>query len=124
MRLTWRDGATTLLGALVVAMGLATTRSWGWPLLGSYRTGIVLLAVVGVVTCAVGGMTVGDEPPSFKGLPLSRLLHLAVPVIVVVGLVSPSRGAVLALVGVIAAQWAVATIRHLLGTLPARPRIA
>jgi hypothetical protein len=123
MKLTWKDGLTTALGGLIVAMGLAVTRAWGWPMLGSYRTGIIVLAVVGVVACAVGGMGFEGAAPSFTGrfAALSRLLHVGVGVVVVVGLVAPSRGAVIALVAIIAVQWAVATLRHAFATVAHRP---
>jgi hypothetical protein len=31
MRLTWRDGITTVLAALVVLVTLAATQGWDWP---------------------------------------------------------------------------------------------
>jgi len=36
-RLTWRDGATTVLAGVTLVAVLAVTREWGWPLLGSAR---------------------------------------------------------------------------------------
>ena len=116
MRLSWRDGLATVLGAVVVAVGLAVTRSWDWPMLGSYRAGILVLAVVGVAACAVGGMSYQAKGPSFTGrfAAISRLLHLGIATVVVIGLIRPSRGAVIVMIGIIAAQWAVATLRHAL----------
>jgi hypothetical protein len=32
MRLTWRDGATTVLAALTVVVMLALTQAWSWPM--------------------------------------------------------------------------------------------
>jgi hypothetical protein len=120
VRLTWKDAVTTALGALIVVMAFGILEGWGWFMLGSYRTGVLALAVVGLATCAVGGMTDTSEAPSFKGRFPSQILHLGVLVILLIGLILPSRAAVVAMAAVIVAQWAVATLRHALGAVPAR----
>jgi hypothetical protein len=112
MRLSWKDGAATAVGALVVAMVLAVTRGWGWPLLGSERIGVLLLATVGLVMCALGGLSETGTPPTFAGRPVSGLLHVAVGVLLVVGLAAPSRWTVFAMGGVILGQWLVSSIAH------------
>ena len=64
MRLTWRDGVAALFAVVVGLITLAVTQGWGWPLLGSYRAGIVALALVGVPMCLIGGYAFWDSPPS------------------------------------------------------------
>lgn len=54
MRLTWRDGAATTMAGLVLAILLAATQAWSWPLLGDFRAGVVALAIVGFAMCSVG----------------------------------------------------------------------
>jgi len=55
MRLTWRDGITTVLAALVVLVTLAATQGWDWPLLGSERAAVAALTVLGYAMCVFGG---------------------------------------------------------------------
>lgn len=62
MRLTWRDGVAALFAVVVGLITVAVTREWGWPLLGSYRAGIVALALVGVPMCLIGGYAFWDSP--------------------------------------------------------------
>jgi hypothetical protein len=118
MKLTWKDGAATILVGAAAAATLAVTKGWDWPLLGSYRWGVVMLAVVGVITCAVaGGAGEGiatKEPATFEGPlgALARLLHLAVPAILLIGLIAPSAGVVLAMGADVLALWVVGTIHH------------
>lgn len=117
MRLTWRDAVATVLVGVVVAAALAATRSWGWPLLGSYRAAIGVLAVVGVAACSTAGGGAGvatKEPPTFTGAlgGVARILHLGVAALVVIGLIWPSAWSVLALGSVVGALWFVGTVHH------------
>jgi len=70
MHLTWRDGVTALFAVVVGVSTLAVTQDWGWPLLGSYRAGIIALALVGVPTCLIGRVCVLGQPR----LPPPRLI--------------------------------------------------
>jgi hypothetical protein len=65
MKLTWKDGFATLLTGAAVAVTLAVTRSWDWPLLGSTRAGIAALGVIGIFGCATAGSANSAE--TFKG---------------------------------------------------------
>ena len=119
MRLTWKDGIATVLVGLVVAAAFAAADSWGWPLLGSDRAAIVILAVVGIAACAVAGGGSGaaaKEPPTFDGPvgAIAAALHVGVAVLVVVGLVVPSAVAVFALATDIGVLWMVGTMHHIL----------
>jgi hypothetical protein len=116
MRLTWRDGVATLFAALVGLTALAVTQSWGWPLLGSYRAGIVALALVGVPMCLIGGYAFWDSP-AFKHPALilrdpfliatSTLGFVAVGLIVA-GLVSGTQAPFVGLAGVMGILWIIA----------------
>jgi len=61
MRLTWRDGVAAVFAGLIVLIVLAVTGSWGWPLLGSYRAGIVALVLLAVPMCVIGGYAFWDS---------------------------------------------------------------
>lgn len=117
MRITWRDGIATILVGFVAAATLAATGDWGWPVLGSYRAAVGVLALVGLFTCAVAGVGEGGtakEPPAFRGAPgaIARLLHLGVGVLFVIGLIAPAGWVVLAMGADIVAIWLVGTAHH------------
>ena len=64
MRLTWRDGVTTILAGCTVAIAMAVAQGWGWPLLGSVAAGVAVLGAVGLAMCVLGAST--DSAPSLK----------------------------------------------------------
>ena len=53
MKLTYRDAITTALATLVVAITLAITQGWAWPMLGSPRAGIIAVGILGVAMCSI-----------------------------------------------------------------------
>jgi hypothetical protein len=84
MRLTYRDGIAAILAAAVIAVTFAVTQGWDWPLLGTTRSGIVALGILGVAGCAVGNRS--DDMASAKEL-VRRPGMIAGSVLGVVGLV-------------------------------------
>jgi hypothetical protein len=117
MRLTWRDGVTTLLMALVVAVALAVTQRGDWPLLGSYRSGVGVLGVVGITMCSIGSSL---EASSFRS-PLVRFASVlggVAVVLIVAGLIAGTETLFLTLAADIAVLWVVATLRHALEGRP------
>jgi hypothetical protein len=120
MRLTWRDGVATVLAGLVVAVALAVTRSWDWPLLGSYRAGVAALGVIGWSMCILGGPRTAS---SFKGpfvVFASALGGLAL-VLVIVGLVTGTQGPFIWLAVDIEVLWATTTLHHAVSARQAPP---
>jgi hypothetical protein len=116
MRLTWRDGMTTFLAGLTVVIALAVTQDWGWPLLGSYRWGVGVLAVVGL-TAGCGYRTatwsVGD-PFIWMG----SALGVVALGLIVAGLIVGTQVLFVALAVDLVALWIVATIHHAVGPVP------
>lgn len=117
MRLTWRDGITTVLAALVVLVTLAATQGWDWPLLGSERSAIGMLGVLGYAMCYAAG-----TPKAFLSMKggyrtLSSVLGAVALLIFVVGLIWPSETWLVLLAADILLLWAIATVRH--GVRPA-----
>ena len=120
MRLTWRDGVATVLAGLVVAVALAVTGSWDWPLLGSYRAGVAALGAIGWSMCILGGPR---TTTSFKGpfvVFASALGGLAL-VLVIVGLVTGTQGTFIWLAVDIEILWATATLDHAVSARQAPP---
>lgn len=120
MRLTWRDGVATVLAGSVVAVVLAVTRSWDWPMLGSYRAGVGALGVIGWSMCIFGSSI---TQASFKGpfvVFASALGGLAL-FLVIVGLVTGTETPFILLAVVIEVLWAATTLRHSVSARQAGP---
>lgn len=113
MRLSWRDGIATGLGVFAIFVYRAVTESWGWALLGSYRSGTLVLAGVGLAMCIVGGQLVTPTKTD-PMLNLGWLLGSMAFVVTLIGVIAPSKGAFELLAIDVAVLWGVATIRHTL----------
>lgn len=93
---------------------------WGWPLLDSFRVGIVALAVVGVPMCLIGGYSFWDSPAFrhpvliFKDmfLTVAAALGFVALVLIVVGLIAGTQAPFVGLAAVMGSLWIVATLRH------------
>lgn len=130
MRLTWRDGLTTALAALVAVVAVAVLQQWDWPLLGSYHAGIVAVGVIGLAMCGVGAYQFWNaavERPSAilkdAFLILGVVLGLTATTVLVIGLIDGTRTQFVWMVAAIGALWVVATARHAVEEVPrgARP---
>jgi hypothetical protein len=117
MRLTWRDGLSTAPAVVVVAVVLALTQGWGWPLLGDYRAGVIALTVVGLLM-VVAGASVRTFSTVDPFLAASTLLGLAAAAVVVCGVTLASQEAFLILAAVVVALWIIATLRHAVEPAP------
>jgi len=110
MGLTAKDAFTTLLAGLTILVALATTQGWGWPLLGSYRGGVVVLGVLGIAAgCGYSAKSWSFRSP-FIGL--GSLLGFAAMVLLVGGLIAGTETWFVALAVDLLALWFVATLRH------------
>jgi hypothetical protein len=119
MGITWRDGVNTVLAGLVGAIGLAVTGEWGWPLLGSYRSGTVALGIVGIAMCSFSGWgtAAATERPGRGTVAVGSVLGGLALVLIVAGVIVGSELLFMALAVDTLALWLIATIRHaLVGT--------
>jgi len=101
----------------------AVIEAWGWPLLGSYRTGVAILGFIGIAMCASGSQ-VGEGKQMRAPLTVAiSFLGAAALVLVVWGLIVVSEAVFTALAIDIVVLWAITTLRHAAGTLAVpRPR--
>ncbi|MFB3738757.1 MAG: hypothetical protein ACE14W_07305 [Candidatus Velamenicoccus archaeovorus] len=126
MHLTWRDGVATIAAAVGAVLTLAVARSWDWPLLGSYRMGVIALFLVAQPMCRTGGAAfwTGEavkHPALVRHDPLlatTMALGAVATVLVVVGLVMGTRGPFLVLAGVMGLMWLLTTLRHAIEAAP------
>lgn len=111
--LTWKDGLTTILFAAAIAVMLAVTQAWGWPLLGSHRAGALLLGLLGLGMCA-GGAVEGRRRSRVYSTTMAALGSMAL-VLLIWGIIAGSEAVFLALGATIGVMWLASTIGHALG---------
>lgn len=117
MRLTWRDGVETILAGAAVAITLAVTLEWRWPLLGSVGAGILVLGAVGWAMCIFSG---SRSAPSIKDPYTAAMSVLGVIalVLIVIGLIAKSETVLVALAAVTILMWLASTTAHALAHGP------
>ncbi len=121
MQLTWRDGAATVLAALVVAVLLAVTQAWSWPLLGDYRAGVVALTILGFGMCTAG-LRVTEASAFTQPLTIvGSVLGVTALGLVIFGLIFGTQALFVALAITVLALWLVTTIDHAMPAAPERP---
>ena len=111
MRLTWRDGVTTILAVSIGAATLAVTEDWDWPLFTSTRAAIGAVGAIGLAMCIVGGSRDVSPVKGAFGV-VATALGIAAFVLIVLGLITGSESVLLALDGVIGVLWFTTTLRH------------
>ena len=120
MKLTWKDGATTILAGLAVVAVVAALQGWGWPLLGSVAAAVGVVGAIGWAMCMLGGAT--GSVPSMKDpftVVMSVLGSIAL-ILIIVGVITASEGVLVALAAVTIVMWMVSTTAHVLkGQQPA-----
>jgi hypothetical protein len=111
MRLTWRDGATTLLAAAVVGIYAAHIAGWAVPFVENARWATLLVGGVGLSMCIVGGSaaTIAAKGTFFV---VAGTFGGAAMLLMLVGLVTGWSLALGLLTADIVLLWIVSTIRH------------
>lgn len=126
MHVTWRDAAATALGLLGGVVVLAVTQGWDWPLLGTYRAGVVALAAIGIPMCLIGAYPFWDsvafrQPRLILRDPLltiAAVLGFAAATTLVIALVTGTELPFLSLAVLMGVLWLVATLRHAVEAVP------
>lgn len=128
MKLSWHDAAATLVVAVAAGLYWAFVADVGLPLVSGARVLAVLMFVLGVTACAVGGGVVpADTDAQGQRGVWSRVFAahgaLAFALMVFV-LVTGSTGALAGLTALIVGLWLVTTVRRLVAsvTSPRTPR--
>ena len=126
MRLTWRDGVATGLGLMGAVVVLAVLQGRDWPLLGTYRAGVVALAAIGVPMCLIGAYPFWDSVAFANPwlilrdpfLTISAVLGFAAATALVIGLVTGTELPFVSLAVLMGVLWFVATVRHAVEKAP------
>lgn len=112
MNLTWRDGATTVLAGVTVAVAVAVTQEWDWPLLGSVTAGVGVLGAVGWAMCILGGKTAPEWSMKNPFTVAMAVLGSVALALIAVGLFTGSEAVFVALAVVTVVMWMASTSAH------------
>jgi hypothetical protein len=111
MRLTWRDGLTTLLAILVVAIYAAHAAGVAIPVVDGARGATLLIGIAGFGMCLVAGT--GAEAPSKGGYTvLASALGISALSLIVVSLITGWDLAVPLLAADTVLLWLISTAHH------------
>ena len=122
MRITWKDGVTTVMAVVIAAIFAAQALAWSWPLLADVRSATLAVGIIGLGMCAVGSDPTAVTSKSAYTV-LAGSLGGAALILAVVGVISGWPVVFTGLVLVTELLYVIATTRHLLGVMPA-PRHA
>ena len=112
--LTSHDAVATAIGLFAGIVVYAKVQGWDWPFLGSYRSGVVVLTVLGFAMCATGATITSMKGPFVATAAAVGVVALG---IAVAGVIAGSKELFVALAATIAVLWAIATTRHALGRM-------
>jgi len=115
MGLTWRDGVATVLAGAVAVVALAVTGEWGWAMLGSYRTGSLVVGLLGIGMCITSGSGAAMEAglqEGNRGVKVLAFLGGLAFALMILGIVVGSEALFMALTIDTLGMWLMATIRH------------
>jgi hypothetical protein len=111
MRLTWRDGVTTLLTVVVASTYAAYAAGWAIPVVDDARGAALLIGIVGLTMCIVGGSGSTIASRNAFTVPASVLGGAAL-LLMIAGLITGWSLAVLLLAADTLLLWALSTVRH------------
>ncbi len=121
MRLTWRDGMTTILAGAAVAIAVAVTQEWDWPLLGSVTAGVVVLGAVGWAMCMLGARNTTEWSMKNPFTVTMAVLGSVALVLIVIGIVTGSQTVLVSLAVVTVVMWMASTTAHAIRRQPTIP---
>ena len=124
--LTGRDAIATVFAVFIGVVTFAVLNEWDWPLLGSFTAASLVVLLLAVPMCAVGGNAFWDSVAfqhplrAFHDpfLAASMLLAPAAVAVVIGALIAGTQAWFIALVAIIGVKWLVATTRHAVETEP------
>jgi hypothetical protein len=112
MSLSWKDGVGTLLVGLAGIISYARIKGFDWPILNSWRLGTLALFIVGIASCIVIGS--GTVPEKNAWTITASVLGGVAGGLVLIGLITGSKWAFLALATDILLLWLLTTLDHLI----------
>ena len=109
MKLSWKDIITTLLVIGGGAIVYAKINSYSWAVIGSWRSSVAVVALIGLVMFAFSSFDFTNR--SILNI-VEMWLLLAAAVFAIVGVIVTSQFVFYALAGVLGAFWLLDTARH------------
>ena len=114
MRLTWRDGVTTLLVIVVGLVYWAYATGTDLVIIGDTRGALALIGIAGLGMCITGGSSGYVGRNLYSGF--MSILGIAALVLFVIGLITAESWTVAWLAIVIAVMWGAALVLRVFGT--------
>ena len=121
MRLTWKDGAATILVAAILVPYVGYLARGSMPFIHDSRGMAATALALGVATCYAGDLKVMARRWTVLTV-ITALLGVAALGLGIAAVVTANGGVLAAFVIVIVALWALATARHAAGTLSSNAR--
>jgi hypothetical protein len=114
MSLTWKDAAGTVLTAAAALVTFALLKGFDWPLLTSWRMGVLALFVIGIAACVT--ISMGEVPEKDGWNITASVIGGVAACLILLGLIFNSKAIFLLLAGDIIVLWILTTAHHLLTT--------
>ena len=112
MHLTRNDLVATLAAIGVTLVTLAVIGEWGWPLLGSVRTGAAAVLLLSMGMCAAGNASAGTPSMRDPYVRFMAVAGVAILVAAVVAIVTASETWLVVETALVLVMWLVSTVRH------------
>lgn len=112
MTLTWKDAVATVLVGVAAVITYASLQHFDWALLGSWRVGSLVLLVLGLGTCIAS--STGDDPTKNYWTLTASVIGVLALLVGLLGIITGSKLAFIALFGAIIGLWALTSLHHLL----------
>ncbi len=111
MSLTIKDFFTTFLAGATFGIYYAMSKGIDLPLITGTRGAILLMGIIGIAMCALSG---GANNTSNPLVLLASILGITALVLIIYGLISGAKIALLLLMVVILSLWMISTFRHMI----------
>jgi hypothetical protein len=110
MRVTWKDGVSTLATAGIVVLERAHFHDWNWPLVSSVRWALVGIVALGAISFIFGYLL--DEQHTVTWTPIAITIGIIALILAGIGLVVATSDYVILLMLATIAFWVAAMVRH------------
>lgn len=111
MKITWRDGAGTLLVAGAVTLAAASLQGFDWFLLGSWRSSTLAVLLLGIASCVV--VNPNSPPEKNSWIKTASYIGGFSGIMALLALLFNLKLAFVAFVASIVVLWVLTTIHHM-----------
>ena len=110
MNLSWRDMLTTVLAIIGGVEVFARIQALNWPLIGSYKSALVVLGVIGLLMLALNITELFDADNWVNWG--EAVLWIAAAIVIVIGMFAASQPLFYIAAAILAVTWIAMLARH------------